>query len=930
MQPQRTGILTHIINAFWRALYPLNALLMLVGVLQVGLLIIFCVGKIDVPDFVLNKIRNSVQRFGIDVACSSMEISVPNGVSFKNVSVRFSGTPSPFFKADRVDADFWITNFLRGDVSPRTIRVINGNLSDTVNGVDKKKTIFGIYADIHHDGNWWKCDALTLNLERLKLNLRGALSEKFSVDNFLKENGLGQSNQSKEKKSIRNASYAEVLDDALYSLRENIRYLDVFSVPVCEVEFFLSGGNSSWIKLNFSADKFSTTVKDRKLTLDNLKLYARYGGKISEGIRVVLLGESFKSKDFPSVDNLAASVDIFFEKGECLAENFDASLMGFKYEGVNIDNISLRKDYLNASDYGKDWDIFISSSDCRLDVKINADKISAEVDFNGKVYPDVFLKHKMLEGIEELKQLAFNRGIFLSGKAHYAIKENQLRADARFSTDDCIIMNIPVLYAGGKIKYDSESGILDAFNLSVFTREGWNIEGRFEQNLKDYRYKIRVGGNVQPMAIAHFMEDWWTRVFKSFKFNDVLPSGDFFIEGTWGAPEFIWCYGMAQGANASYNGEAFDNFSVLVWVNPKRITVYDVDLNVQNRKATGFIEWLYGNEGITTYNQQRLVFETTLNSKELIALAGEDAKEVLDVVRVQTNPSFKINGLMRNPSNNPEKLRDIFNVDGYVNGDTLIEMAVLQNMKFTAQSDKVLTVVNDAEFEFCGGKAKGSIVLDKSSGKMLFDAKAKGEKINQLEFTKFLQSLDTSDSSNKSASATSDSFTEGAEKGSVDLDISLRGSIDEIELSQGKGVVLLENDNFMKLHLLGMLSRTFSALKLPLGSFDISYAKSPFEISDGKIVFTSLELGGPVMQIQGAATYNYLDDNLNSTLSIKPFGSMKGAIGTGISVLVSPLASTIEVKLNGKLSDPEISMSVKPMNIIKSDENIVDTIRENH
>ena len=134
----------------------------------------------------------------------------------------------------------------------------------------------------------------------------------------------------------------------------------------------------------------------------------------------------------------------------------------------------------------------------------------------------------------------------------------------------------------------------------------------------------------------------------------------------------------------------------------------------------------------------------------------------------------------------------------------------------------------------------------------------------------------------------------------------------------------------MKLHLLGMLSRTFSALKLPLGSFDISYAKSPFEISDGKIVFTALELGGPVMQIQGAATYNYLDDNLNSTLSIKPFGSMKGAIGTSISVLVSPLASTIEVKLNGKLSDPEISMSVKPMNIIKSDENIVDTIRENH
>ena len=138
----------------------------------------------------------------------------------------------------------------------------------------------------------------------------------------------------------------------------------------------------------------------------------------------------------------------------------------------------------------------------------------------------------------------------------------------------------------------------------------------------------------------------------------------------------------------------------------------------------------------------------------------------------------------------------------------------------------------------------------------------------------------------------------------------------------------LRNPNLMRLNLLGALSRAFSALRLPFGTFDITYANSRIEIEDGSVDFPKLEMGGPVMQIKGAAAYDYLRDDIDAALAIRPFGGLTMPIVSSVASLINPLANTVEVSLDGKLEDPKVGVKVNPIKILQSEKSLIEDIRE--
>ncbi|MBQ2722703.1 MAG: hypothetical protein IJF70_07315 [Opitutales bacterium] len=215
---------------------------------------------------------------------------------------------------------------------------------------------------------------------------------------------------------------------------------------------------------------------------------------------------------------------------------------------------------------------------------------------------------------------------------------------------------------------------------------------------------------------------------------------------------------------------------------------------------------------------------------------------------------------------------------------------------------------------------------------MLFDANLRADKMNQLKFTQFLMSLGSPENKEKKVNdkkkSDEKSLIDGGENGVVSMSISLKGSTANFENSQGAGYAVLENNDLMKLHLFGMLSRALSAMSLPFGSFNLTYAQSPFEIANGVVKFTKLDMGGPVMQIKGGANYDFVNDKLDSTLAVSPFGSLSMPIVSNVMSLINPLTSTVQVHLDGKLEDPEISVKVNPVNAIRSEEKIVEKIRD--
>ena len=89
-----------------------------------------------------------------------------------------------------------------------------------------------------------------------------------------------------------------------------------------------------------------------------------------------------------------------------------------------------------------------------------------------------------------------------------------------------------------------------------------------------------------------------------------------------------------------------------------------------------------------------------------------------------------------------------------------------------------------------------------------------------------------------------------------------------------------------------------------------------------------VEMGGNVMRIRGAASYDFVNDDVDAAMLLYPFEGMKSALISGISTLVNPISSVIQVTVDGKISDPSVGMQVRPLNFIQSESKILENIRD--
>lgn len=69
-------------------------------------------------------------------------------------------------------------------------------------------------------------------------------------------------------------------------------------------------------------------------------------------------------------------------------------------------------------------------------------------------------------------------------------------------------------------------------------------------------------------------------------------------------------------------------------------------------------------------------------------------------------------------------------------------------------------------------------------------------------------------------------------------------------------------------------------------------------------------------------------DDLDASLAIRPFGGLTMPIVSSVAAILNPIANTVEVRLDGKLSDPEVDVKVNPVKILKSEESVLEDMRD--
>ena len=938
MAQTKTGlrVSTFLLNSFWRALYGLNAFLYALLAFQCALAAaLYFDFRISLPEFVREQIQAEAGKAGLDLDFSALRVDLRGNIEADSVAARFNGTPEDFFRARKVCATLGLASLLRGEFVPESLRIIDGRVGATYSDVNKTPVLKSLYFDASKRGEWWKINACRFSSAGVSVSMSGFVNENFDPSSAF--GGLLAKSKPDSGGASQQVPPARRFDTAMSKYPDFKKYADMFSAPALNAEFIFYGGGACSAEAVLVAGGATFDLLGADADARNFRVRLSYDGtRGSDSLSVSASAENFSREKFPSFENVSARAGVVFDGGYVGLENVEIAAKKISYDGTAIGNVAVSKNALDTANWRDGWRVFASMGAHRFGGEFSvSEKGRVSFGFDGVFDPRPLLARRELADIPELKQLDFPNGIVLSGGGWVSAESGDADVRMRVRASNCVVMNIPVSLLSGDVSYSG--GVMRAENLSVATREGWSVGGEFIQNFDTLQYRVRVDGTIRPMAIAHFMEDWWTRVMKDFKFNGDgnFPRADVSVEGTWGKPEYIWCYARASGADAEYSGAEFSSFSLNVLVAPERISLYNVDIDAGGRRANGTIEWLYFKDGITSFDEQRIAFDSELSPSELVALGGDDVREVFDVVRFKSAPKLNFSALLRNPENNPKKLSDIFNVKAEVAGETVVEnIATLVGAKFTARSDKIDTLIENASFEFCGGKTEGSVALHKTEKSMEFDGSFRADKMNQAAFTDFLYSLG-SDGDGADEQSAKDappqkkkSIVDGGENGTVSMAISLKGDVAHFEDAVGSGYAGVENADLIRLNLFGVLSRTLAAMRLPLGSFDITYALSPFEISGGAVKFPKLEMGGPVMQIKGAAAYDFVRDDIDASLAIRPFGGLTMPIVSSVAAILNPIANTVEVRLDGKLSDPKVGVKVNPVKILKSEKAVLEDMRD--
>ncbi len=930
------NILEKFNGSFRRLLKAINVALGVLSIfLIIGLGCSYFDKKIPMPNFVADFISDSLAKQGMAVEFSSIHMGLDLSIVLNDVRLRVHGTSNDFFRAEKVSAGIRPIYLFYKKIPIRYVSVVGAEALQCFG--DSRAGIKNIDFMLRIGLENYRLDFFKFDVHNLTFSASGEIENDFEINDIEEIVAIisGTIPEKKNKKSAEKLTLMEVMkqyDAALERIVGAKPYFKMVENPSVDLNFAFLEGGKNFINLELTTPTAKLEIAKSEYSFENLRVQFRYANSDArKQFKVFANVNELKAvaQKF-SVSNISARTGVSVNSKDIVLHDVDLSARKLEFDGTVIENIFIGKENLSSTSFKDGWKIFLSRDKTSFGAIVSvSDDNTIKCDFSGDLSLEPIFARKELADIPELKDFDFPHGINLSGKATYKIGEAFPEIDAHIEVSDSVIMRLDIdtLSADVAVK----DGILYCTNIKAKSKEGWGASGNFIQNLKNNAYDIEVKGNLRPMAIAHFMEDWWTKVMGSFTFVDEkrLPFADVRVEGVWGAPENIWCYGFVSGQDALYNGSKFDKFSLYVWVNPTRITLYDVAISTANgaRKGECFIEWLYEDAGgLDSYDKQRLFLRSNLNSSELIALGGEDAKEVLDVVIFENPPELTLSAVLFNSSNNPKKLDDIFNAQIQALGRVSVEMIHLENATFSARSDKINTEIYDAKFSFCGGDATGSVNLKREKSTMFADGIASVSKMNQGEFFKFLSSLGTSGTEENSQNNSTEKMLGGDANGEVSATLALKGDVKNMSQAQGRGEVHIDSKDFLKLNLFGGISKAFSSIGVPVGAFDISNVSANYELSGGVLKLSPVEMAGPALRIVGAAAYTLETDAVRGELKAYPFDKVDNQIMSAVNRIVNPIMDTVRVTVEGTLSEPEFSAKITPIDVIRSEKKTIERI----
>lgn len=426
-------------------------------------------------------------------------------------------------------------------------------------------------------------------------------------------------------------------------------------------------------------------------------------------------------------------------------------------------------------------------------------------------------------------------------------------------------------------------------------------------------YRMLLAGRLHPAAISGwFRGDWWPQFWNRwFAFPaGHPPAAEVDVQGRWKQPWLSRNFVRARATQAAVWGGDFETVDATVFVRP----AFAHGLALAAARAGG-TQHLTGSfkrfarPDLRGTDRFEFDFDTDADPAVLGRMLEGRADEVLASLRFTAPPQIHAWGAL--------------DADG---------AGLVPDYRFAARAAAPLHYygfpleharvqggvtggdvrLEEIEFGAAGGRGAGKGTLTGGPGRRLlgFDLYLNRARLGATVHA--VQEYDAARTGTPLPTGPDSKFVRTAANSLLDVSLSAQGDPASLASFKGSGQAALTGGELGEVHLFGLLSQVLSGLSLSFSSLKFDAAHTGFELDRGELYFPDLKVTGPSAAIDARGRYAFATNALDFTARFKPYDQPGSLLAAAVSLVMNPLTSILELKLNGPLADPKWSVLVSP------------------
>ncbi|MCF3650368.1 AsmA-like C-terminal region-containing protein [Synoicihabitans lomoniglobus] len=483
-----------------------------------------------------------------------------------------------------------------------------------------------------------------------------------------------------------------------------------------------------------------------------------------------------------------------------------------------------------------------------------------------------------------------------------------LHAEASFETGAVVARYVPLDATAARVRWEGTSLLADEVLL---VRGDSRATGRYLMDTKSLDFRFLLRGHLQPADIDGWFRDWWSNFWRSFQFPSAPPEARVEVSGRWKAPLDTQVWIQARGESAVIKDIALNEMSTRLFIRPGWADV----LEFHAVRPVGEVQGSFTRQWKLPEGRRWTLFEVhaqgVSDTSPLPKLLGPLGEKIIAPLEFDAPLHVTLDGRVEREDEGAPMTSD-FAIDGRTSGAWRFKDFPLQGADFKAHYEGDRVLIDPFSSSMAQGVLNGRIELSQleADQQIAFDLNLEnahlGETITTVEAW--------TDSDAKRNPTEANEFRQRIANGALSVSLTAQGPAADPFGFQGQGNMLVENANLGELKLLGILSTMLGGSILNFSKLQLENAYGDFQLKGPMIDFSALKVTGPRGALDATGHYSLETNSLAFLTRVRPFEGSRGLLDT----VFTPLTNVLEVKLAGKLNNPEWTFVYGPTNILRS------------